>query len=178
MQAQLQNLLAQVNWTTPNWDLFIILFFIGAAFLYGLSLGLNRILIILVSIYLSLALVDYFPFTNQTLPEVKLSNGISLRVTLFIGVVLVLFFFLSRSALLKTFSGGADGSTWQILIFSILHIGLLISVVLSYMPEGFRNGLSPLTHTMFINQTAKFIWVFLPIVAMILLGRAREKARA
>lgn len=178
MPSQLQNLLSQIvgiNWLTPSWDIFIIFFFIVAAFLYGLSLGLNRILIILISIYLSLALIDYFPFTNATLPEIKIGGGISLRVTLFIGVVLALFFFLSRSALLKAFKGGADGSFFQILIFSILHVGLLISVVLSYMPESFNYSLSPLTRTLFIDKTARFVWIFLPIIAMIMLGRVKKK---
>lgn len=181
MQAQLQNIFSQasnVNWFTPSWDVFIILFFIVASFLYGLSLGLNRILVILISIYLSLALIDYFPFTNATLPEIKIGGGVSLRVTLFIGVVLVLFFFLSRSALLRAFKGGSDGSFFQILIFSILHVGLLISVALSYMPESFTNGLSPLTHTLFMNQTARFVWIFLPIVALILVGRTKKKGVA
>lgn len=178
MPNQFQNILSQIagiNWLTPSWDIFIIFFFIAAAFLYGLSLGLNRILIILISIYLSLALIDYFPFINATLPEIKIGGGISLRVTLFIGVVLILFFFLSRSALLKAFSGGADGSFFQILIFSILHVGLLISVVLSYMPESFNNKLSPLTHTLFIDKTARFVWIFLPIIAMIMAGRVKKK---
>lgn len=178
MPNQLQNILSQIagiNWLTPSWDIFIIFFFIAAAFLYGLSLGLNRILIILISIYLSLALIDYFPFTNATLPEIKIGGGISLRVTLFIGVVLVLFFFLSRSALLKAFKGGSDGAFFQILIFSVLHVGLLISVVLSYMPESFNHNLSPLTNTLFIDKTARFVWIFLPIIAMIMLGKVKKK---
>lgn len=180
MPNQLQNLLSQItgiDWLTPNWDIFIILFFIVAAFLYGLSLGLNRILIILISIYLSLTLIDNFPFKNATLPEIKFGNGISLKVTLFIGIVLVLFFFLSRSALLKAFGKGADGSFFQILLFSILHVGLLISVILSYMPGGFTEKLSPLTHTLFLDQPARFIWVFLPIIAMIVLGRGKTKSK-
>ena len=41
-----------INWAAPSWDLFIILFFIVAAFLYGLSLGRNRVIVILVSIYM------------------------------------------------------------------------------------------------------------------------------
>lgn len=179
MPGQLQNFLSQfasVNWFSPSWDVFIILFFLVASFLYGLSLGLNRILIIIISIYLSLALIDYFPFTNATLPEFKM-GGISFKVTLFIGVVLLLFFFLSRSALLKTFGGGSDGSFFQIFLFSILHVGLLLGIVLSYMPESFREGLSPFSHQLFINSTAKFIWVFLPIAAMIVLGKTKKKRR-
>jgi len=180
MPNQLQNIFSQassINWFTPSWDIFIILFFIVAAFLYGLSLGLNRILVILISIYLSLALINYFPFTNTTLPAIKLGNGISLQVTLFIGVVLILFFFLSRSALLKAFGKGSDGSFLQILLFSILHVGLLISVALSYMPEGFNSNLSPLTHTLFLDQTARFVWIFLPILAMVVLGRVKSKSK-
>lgn len=181
MPNQIQDLFSQassINWLTPSWDVFIILFFIVAAFLYGLSLGMNRILIILISIYLSLALVDYFPFMNATLPEIKIGGGVSLRVTLFIGVVLVLFFFLSRSALIKVFSGGSDGSFFQILIFSVLHVGLLISVVLSYMPESFNNNLSSLTHKLFTEPTARFVWIFLPIAAMIAVGRVKKKKLA
>jgi len=172
----LNNLLSIFNWQAPSWDLFIILFFVLSALIYGMSLGRQRIIVILVSIYMSLAVADYAPIVENFLKDRGMGDFFLFKVTTFLGAFLILFFLLSRSALLKVFGGGNhDGAWWQVMLFSILQIGLLISITLSYLPPSVTSHLSPLTQQIFIDDTFKFLWIIAPIVAMIIIRSPRRR---
>jgi len=163
--------LQAVNIGNPSWDLFLVGFFVVGALLYGLSLGKDRIIAIMVSIYMALAVVAALP---DFVLNIKINNSYTLQVTAFLSVFIVLFFLLSRQAVLNALSPTSAGKWWQTLIFSILHVGLLISVTLSFMPPQILTKFSPLTQYIFTNEWTKFSWIAAPIVAMILIGRSRE----
>ncbi|MBI4117708.1 MAG: hypothetical protein HY453_01355 [Parcubacteria group bacterium] len=175
----LQNIIDVVSgfdWTTPSWDLFIILFFVVSSFIYGLSLGRDRILIILVGIYMALAVVNYAPFINDFEGIGVRFQDSYIKITSFVGIFMLLFFFLSRSALANTL-GGSDytGAWWQVLAFSVLHVGLLLSVTLSFLPPHMTNALSPMIQKGFIGDNARFVWIVAPIFVMaISRGRKRD----
>lgn len=172
----LSNIFSGLNWQVPSWDLFIILFFILSALIYGMSLGRQRIIVILIAIYMSLAVVDYAPIVENFLKDRGMGDFFLFKVTTFLGAFLILFFLLSRSALLKVFGGGNhQGSWWQVMLFSILQIGLLISVTLSFLPTTITDHLSPFTHEIFINDTAKFLWIIAPILAMIIIRSPKRR---
>lgn len=163
---------ANVDWSNPSWDLFIVLFFLIAAFLYGFSLGRSRIIVILVSIYMALAVVNAAPYFGPAATEINFNNVFVLRITSFIGIFVVLFFLLSRSALLKAIAPTDEGgSWWQVMLFSFLHVGLLISVTLSFLPGDAINQLALITKQIFVGDTPKFIWIVAPIVAMIVIRK-------
>lgn len=176
--SQAQSYVATINWASPTWDLFIILFFLIAGFLYGLSLGRDRIIVILVSIYMALAVVTTAPYIGNVATEIGLSQLFVLRISAFLAVFIVLFFLLARSALLKTIaSSDSDGAWWQVLLFSFLHVGLLIAITLSFLPPEASQNLAPVTRRLFVTDTARFIWILLPIIAMIVIkgGAAQRK---
>lgn len=163
--------LQSINWATPTWDLFILFFFIIGAFLYGLSLGRERIIIILISIYMALAVINTAPFLDKLYGKeliINIGQDFAIKVTLFFGVFVVLFFLLSRSALSRSFGNASAGSWWQVILFSFLHVGLLTSVVLSFLPSQTASHLLPITQQIFASEIGKFIWIIAPIVAMIL----------
>lgn len=173
------NFLNSVDWTTPTWDLFIVLFFIVAAFIYGFSLGRDRVIAILVSVYMALAVVNTAPFIGDPNTEINIGNLFVFRLSTFVGVQVLLFFLLSRSALLSTVAASDDkGSWWQVLLFSCLHVGLIISIILSLLPASFVETLSPITQTIFTSELARFIWIVAPIVAMVVVkGGAADKKK-
>jgi len=166
--------IGNIDWATPTWDLFIILFFIVGALLYGLSLGRDRIIVILVSIYMGLAVVSNAPYIKDFNAELTINQEFVVRIGFFLGVFVLLFFLLSRSALLKTLGSDAAGSWWQVIIFSFLQCGLMISVTLSFLPEGTTNNLSPFVQQMFLSDPARFCWLVLPILMMAFV-KARKK---
>ncbi|MBU0707610.1 hypothetical protein KKG41_04525 [Patescibacteria group bacterium] len=170
--------IANIDWSQPTWDLFIILFFVIASFLYGISLGRDRILVILVSIYMALAVVNTAPYIgDMSTTEVGVNQFFVVRISLFLGVFILLFFLLSRSALLQTIASNSEkrGNFWQIMIFSILHVGLLISITLSFLPDTSSESLSPLTQTIFTSELGRFLWIVVPIILMIMFKGSNDK---
>jgi len=163
----------QINWSSPSWDLFILIFFVVFSLLYGLSLGRDRIIIILVSIYIALAIVNTAPYIRDFQLDVKINEVFAFKVTTFLGIFLFLFFLISRSGLMATFGQGSSfGKAWQIFLFSFLHVGLLISIVLSYLTPTAINHLSPLTRNIFVSPNGQLFWLVAPILAIWLV---REK---
>ncbi|MBU0624930.1 hypothetical protein KKF05_01160 [Patescibacteria group bacterium] len=167
IQAQFMS----VNWAAPTWDLFIVIFFIVTVFLYGMSLGRDRIIVILVSIYMALAVVSNAPMIGRANPnaDIQFGNIFAFKVSAFLGLFILLFFLLSRSALMKTFGSMAAGKWWQVLVFSIFHVGLLVSITLSFLPPDAAGHLAPITRMFFATEIAKFVWVVAPITGMVLL---------
>lgn len=162
-----------VNFQNPTWDTFLFVFFLIAAFLYGISLGRDRIIIILVSIYMSLAVVQAVP---EFVLHITLNQNFAFQITAFVSVFIVLFFLLSRSALLNTLGEGRHrGGIMEVVVFSFLHVGLLISIAMGFLPADFVAKFSQLTITIFTDQWAKFLWIVAPIAAMIVLGKREEE---
>ncbi len=165
--------LTNISLDNPSWDLFIILFFLAAAFVYGMSLGRDRIVVILVAIYMALAVVNYAPFLGTVSGSFGIDKIFVVRISVFVLTFLGLFFLLSRSALLRTIAKGDEQGNWfQVVIFSFLHIGLLISIVLSFLPIELAGSLAPLSQKFFVSDLARFFWVIAPIGAMIFFGRS------
>ncbi|OIO52737.1 MAG: hypothetical protein AUJ19_00455 [Parcubacteria group bacterium CG1_02_58_44] len=162
---------SSVDWATPTWDLFIVIFFIVTVFLYGMSLGRDRIIVILVSIYMALAVVSNIPVVSSAggSANVLVGNLFVLKVTSFLGLFVLLFFLLSRSALMRTFGNMANGSWFQVFLFSIFHVGLLVSITLSFLPPDAVGHLAPITRTIFASDWAKFAWIVAPVASMMVL---------
>lgn len=156
-----------INWAVPTWDLFIVLFFVVTVFLYGISLGRDRIIVILMSIYMALAVVSNAPFLTQIHADININQYGAFKVTTFIGLFILLFFLLSRSALLRTFGNLAAGTWWQVFMFSIMQVGLLVSIVLSLLPADAVGHLTPITRQIFTTEGAKFGWIVAPIIGMV-----------
>jgi hypothetical protein len=167
--------LAGINWASPSWDLFIYLFFVIGALLYGFSLGRDRIIVILVSIYMALAVVGNAPVVNQFNLAFHLNENIILRISFFLGVFVVLFFLLSRSALIKTIGeNSAPGKWWQVIVFSVLQVGLLISITLSFLPPETASAFSEQTRQIFTSDYGKSAWLIAPILFMAIGPKSKD----
>lgn len=163
-----------LNLTTPSWDLFILIFFVVAVFIYGFSLGRNRIVVILVAIYMALAVVNSAPFVDTWIAKAmgmgNFTQAFGFKIGLFLVIFALLFFLFSRSTLLRNVTGSEHaGAWWQVPIFSILHIGLLLSIALSFLPKEMTMQLAPLTREIFTSEIGRFVWITAPIAAMIIL---------
>lgn len=177
--TEAKSFVANINWSQPSWDLFIILFFIVAALLYGLSLGRDRVIVILISVYMALAVVNSAPYIGAFSADVGIDKFFVFRISAFVVVFIALFFLMSRSALMSTVANSdSHGSWWQVLLFSFLHVGLLISITLSFLPAGAADTLAPLTQRLFVSDGGRFFWIVTPIIAMILIkGGAADKKK-
>lgn len=168
---RIEDIAGQVNFNSPTWDMFLIGFFVVGALLYGMSLGKDRIIAIMMSIYMALAVVATLP---AFVLNVRVNESYTVQITAFFAVFVVLFFLLSRQAVLNALSPSGEGKWWQTLLFSLLHVGLLVSVTLSYLPVTMLSKFSPFTVLLFTAEWARFGWIIAPIVAMMIVGKNRE----
>jgi hypothetical protein len=163
----IQGFINSINWNTPSWDLFIAVIFVAGIFLYTLSLGKNRVLVLLVSSYVSLAL---FSKSSLLFSQIgfNLENSFSNNMMIFIGGILLLFFILSNSIFASVFEQDSGGTWPQTMIMSFLQIGLMISVAGSFLLSQEASELSPFITSVFINNQAQFFWLVSPFVAALL----------
>lgn len=163
--------------SNPSWDLFIIVFFAVAVFIYGMSLGRDRNLLILLTIYISMALASSLPRLRlPKLGAVDLGRVLDFKVAVFLFFFMVLFVMLSRSAVLKGLAHVGSGSLTQVLLYSILHVGLLLSITMSLLPDNAQITFAPLTRDIFTSELGRFTWLVLPILAMTALRPEKKRS--
>ena len=161
------------NPSSPTWDIFVILFFVIATFLYGLTLGRARVVVQIVSSYMTVALLASAPFLDKIEARTPLNHTIFYLIA-FMVVFILLFLLLSNSAFHQHLSEGR-GTWWDVLLLSVVQIGFLTSIVLSSM-SGFALGhVSGITQIVFAKQPAPFIWTVLPIAALVVIRGKRER---
>lgn len=162
------DLFRQIDLSSPTWDLFILLLFATGVLLYGITMSRDRILVILISIYMSMAVVYNTPYLARR--GLGIGETFSLKVIFFILLFIFLFYILSRSPLLYAL-GGAGGGIFQTVLFSLLHVGLLVSVILSFLPTNVLSAFAPITRIIFTSDFGKFFWTILPILTMAMMKK-------
>lgn len=171
MTPEYSSLLHSVNFHNPSWDAFIFLFWIIVSIFYSFSAGRGRIITILISVYMAELLVIQAPFLSQeVVSKLGLAAYFGKLVTF---LVLFAFFFLVLSKFVfRTSVENRGFSSWFFsLIFALLQVGFLISVILSFLPAEIKSTFAPLVTFVFISNTAQFVWLLLPMVFLVLIGR-------
>jgi hypothetical protein len=163
------NFFSHFNPASPTWDIFLILFFVIATFLYGLTLGRAKIVVQIVASYMTMALLAAAPFLDRLEARTPLNHTI-FYLSAFLTVFVVLTFLLSKSAFHQHLSEG-QGSWIDLLVLSLVQVGFLASIVLSSMSGWALGNLSGLTKIVFVKQPAQFIWTVLPIGALVVIRR-------
>jgi hypothetical protein len=164
------------NPANPTWDIFIILFFVIATFLYGITLGRARVVVQIVCSYMTMALLSAAPFMKKIEALTPLSHTVFYLVA-FMTIFVLLFLLLSKSAFHQHLSEGR-GTWWDVLVLSVVQIGFLTSIALSSMTGLSLGHLSGITQVVFAKAPAPFIWTILPIAALVVIrGKKKESKR-
>ena len=165
------SLISSVNFHNPSWDAFIFFFWIIVSIIYSFAAGKGRIISILVSVYMSELLVIQAPFLSSALGT-KLGLAVYLaRLITFLVLFGFFFMVLSRFVFRTSVENRGFGSWIFSLLFAFLQVGFLISVILSFLPPEMKNNFAPLVKMIFLNDTAVFVWLLLPIAYLVFMGR-------
>lgn len=169
---KVQELIHTFNWHSPSWDLFILLFWIVGSVLFAFAAGRGRMLTILVSTYMAQLLVIQAPFFSKIAGErFNVAGSTLAELAAFVVLFLIFFIFLSRYAFKSSLDGRQIISLPFVLIFTFLQVGLLINIILNYLPDQVQNAFSPLIQLLFLHPNSGFIWLLLPVIFLILVGR-------
>jgi len=63
----------------------------------------------------------------------------------------------------------------QVVALSVLQTGLLISIIISFVPAELVANLSSFTRNAFASEMAQFIWIVLPILTLGLIKKPSKK---
>jgi len=170
--ADANQLIHSFNWQTPSWDLFIFLFWAVASVFYAFAAGRGRIISLLMSLYIAKLLVLQAPWLTNVINQKLPSSLASLQqLVSFLIIFFLLFILLSRYAFRTSVDGRHFGSIPFVLVFAVLQIGLLLNTILSYLAVSGKT-FSPLVSFLFLSNLSGFVWLLLPLVFLIIMGRS------
>lgn len=157
--------------SSPTWDILLIFALIAGAFFYGISTGRRKIIAAIVHTYVAFAL-----FTALPIASIQNFTGIGQEFVAKVGAFLLIFILLvilmgARSA--SAFSSAS--SWWQIFVMSFLQVGLLVHILLGFLPEDKIEQLAPFTKTVFAHPDYRLWWFFIPIIFLIIVRRLDAK---
>lgn len=159
---------------TPSWDLAITVFFVlGAAF--GYILQRDKIIATLLSVYVGLIvtqafagnLQDFFQGDKTLFNQIWIrsnTNPFTIRVVIFMAVIMLLS---AKSGISGGKSKSGILSPLEIIAYSILTTGLILSSIFYFMPIESREALmatSKMARLVINNYTW---WILLPVALMI-----------
>jgi len=162
-----------------GWDIFIVVVLLLAILIYGFFLGRNRMIIILLSSYFSYLIVLNIPWwkiSSIGWLGIDQNPSSSLRIILFLGIILLFYFLMPRSVLTSALRVKKRGLAplWQLFILSVVQIGLLAVVIFSFLPVEALSNLAPTVRKIFIGPEAQFVWIVLPILVILLMRKKRK----
>ena len=156
--------------SNPTWDVLLILFFFFAAFVYGLVVGRNRMIVLLLASYPAALINEYLPYPQQFLERFNTLQILFLKSFVFFILVLFVFWIFSKAGFSRK---EISKKTVQVIFLSILNVGFWANIMFDYALKlsGETVKLAPLTKLVFGSIPAHFIWLFLPILALYWFGK-------
>ena len=173
-------LTAQILGKNGSLDVIIVLALFAGAVLYGFFLGRNKLVIGIIATYLALVLSPLFPFAVLLKKNIEADRAYAVDIGIFLGLVLLLFLLLQRSVVrtaLRTPRPG-DGGLIQVVVFSILAVGLIVAYSYSLLPSVLKSATSPVLQRFIFSDVALFWWTIAPLVGLLLVRGRGAKSDA
>lgn len=142
----------------------------GIGLLYGFVAGRDRIVHVILSLYVALAIVTNAPLLSYIYRWFQAVPSVRARLLCFLGVFLGVFFLLWRSHLLRNMAR-ARGRLWEAGLFSLLQMGLVMTIVFLLVPREAVNPLPGLLKNLFVSDLGRSLWLIAPLIALIVTGR-------
>ncbi len=143
--------------------LWILIGGIVALLAYGVFVGRDRMVTLLMSLYVALALFTSAPLMTQISQSLRLQDRSTIPLTWFFCLFFVVFFLLYRSDIFAGLSHDL-GTWWQAIFLVLSQIGLLVSIVLSLLPNTVTAPIPREISQLFISDVARTVWLVAPLV--------------
>lgn len=142
-------------------------------FAYGVVIGRDRAVIVLLSLYVAFCIVTNAPAISLVSQGLGFGRVPALRVGWFLGLFVVLFVILWRSSALKNLIH-TRGHWMHAGVFGLLEIGFLTSTSLFLLPSAWISALPALFQVVFLGDIGRSVWFLAPIVGLVTLGTPSE----
>lgn len=151
-----------------TWDILLVVIFIIGSLIYAFLIGKKQIVTMLVSIYMALAITVFFPYYSSIAAKTSISIPI-LQISIFAGITIISSLLFIRSKFRYLLDKHEKMNIVPRLIMSVIQVGLLIVIIVFFLPESFSAGLRTWTQYIFVTPTARFLWITLPMISLVLL---------
>lgn len=153
-----------------------ILFLVVATILgfgYGVAIGRDRAVLVLLSLYVAFCVITNAPIISTISQGLGFGRVPALRVGWFLGLFIVFFLILWRSATLRNLAR-ERGSWIHAGVFGVLEVGFLSSAVLFLLPVEVVAGLPNIFKVIFLQDIGRSLWFIAPMIGVALLGRTQK----
>lgn len=156
---------------TPYFLALIFVFFI--IFFYGMRVGRGRMILLLLSLYVTIVLTALFPFRVKLLESIKIGEPYFIEIGLFLTVFFLVLLLFLRSPL-RILAAKSRGHLFQVLALSVLILGIFVSHLTVSLPAEYSDKLNHPVFAYFKSETAKFWWALAGVVFLAVLRRKGE----
>ncbi len=165
--------ISQLNWdgltqfleqNSASWTTAIILLFVLLIFFYVGS-GLGKTAKGIISVYVALAIVNTVVFFQTGGPEINVPGYFVLKLGAFVGISLVVLMIISRYSFRALIKVDFSGNIVERIIFAALGAGMLIAILMSFMPGEIVGTINPALRWAFMSDIGFSIWLVAPIIA-------------
>ncbi len=166
---------SKVNWSNPNWNLFILVLFFIFLFFF-LILGKSRIIILTLSTYLTLAVINFLPLSGHKILKFSFTtHPFFVKVIIFWVFFLLINLLILNSVIYKFLhSFSRRIKLGKIIILNFFLVGFLVSINLSFLSLDKYSYFYPLVQKVFLSGIGKFFWAISPLIFLSLI-RGRKK---
>jgi len=154
-------------------DLMAGAFLVFILFILGITLGKSKLVIGIVSIYISSFLERLFPYHNELTGVFGQIEDYWIRIGLLVFFYLIVFLLLNKS-MARSRLTLKEISFFAIIPLSILQTGFIISIILTLLPSSILDSLSPYIIQYFGAPKAQFAWALLPLISFMFLGKRKK----
>lgn len=159
------------NWlTSASHHVWILIGVVIGVLAYGVFVGRDRMVTLLLSMYLSLAVLTNAPLVGVVSRWLSVQNNPTLQLGWFLGLFLIMFFLLWRSDILRGMAF-ERGSWWESVLLVLLQVGLLISIVLFLLPTAWLSSVPEIVINLFLGDIGRSFWLIAPLLFLAFLGR-------
>lgn len=148
----------------------ILIGIIVATLAYGVFVGRDRMVTLLLAMYLSLAVLTNAPVIALASRWFSIHDYPALRLGWFLGLFLLMFFLLWRSHILRGMAY-ERGVWWESSVLVFLQLGLLVSIVFFLLPTPMLASFPPAITQVFLSDSGRSFWLIAPLVFLAVLGR-------
>ena len=143
--------------SNPTWDILLLLFFFFAVFVYGLVVGRNRMIVLLMASYPAALINGYLPYPQQFLERLNTFQILFLKS--------FVFWILNKAGFSRK---EISKKTSQVIFLSFLNVGFWANMIFGYALKISEEAvkLAPLTRLLFGSIPSHFIWLLLPVLAL------------
>ncbi|KKS44261.1 MAG: hypothetical protein UV48_C0014G0005 [Candidatus Azambacteria bacterium GW2011_GWA2_42_9] len=143
----------------------MLLFFFAAVFIYGVVVGRNRIIVLLLASYPATLINEYVPYPKNFLNNLNIAQIIFLKSFIFFILIVFIFWIFKKSGFSRK---ELNKKTGQVLFLSFINVGLWANIIFGYVSvlNSQAIKLAPLTKLLFGSDWAHLIWFILPILVL------------